>query len=113
MCTYISTDEDLGLRIQSFAVINLRGVSTNNSIICFIAMQTYKKLNFRLDFSLTWTWCSATVSKLGRVPKTTAIMTALFWFRIITRTSHISTPSSNETLHGLRFVLKIILLIKN
>jgi hypothetical protein len=25
----ISTDEDLGLRIESFAVINLRGVSTN------------------------------------------------------------------------------------
>ena len=29
----ISTDEDPGLRIESFAVINLRGVSTNNSII--------------------------------------------------------------------------------
>jgi hypothetical protein len=40
----ISTDEDPGLRIESFAVINLRGVSTNNSIICFIAMQTYKEL---------------------------------------------------------------------
>jgi hypothetical protein len=26
------------------AVINLHGVSTNNSIICFIAMQTYKEL---------------------------------------------------------------------
>jgi hypothetical protein len=38
----ISTDEDLGLRIESFAVINLRGVSTNKTIICFIAMQTYK-----------------------------------------------------------------------
>ena len=25
-----STDEDPGLRIESFAVINLRGVSTNN-----------------------------------------------------------------------------------
>jgi hypothetical protein len=34
-----------GLRIESFAVINLRGVSTNNSIICFIAMQTYKELS--------------------------------------------------------------------
>ena len=40
----ISTDEDPGLRIESFAVINLRDVSTNNSIICFIAMQTYKEL---------------------------------------------------------------------
>jgi hypothetical protein len=26
------------------AVINLRGVSTNKTIICFIAMQTYKEL---------------------------------------------------------------------
>ena len=40
----ISTDEDPGLRIESFAVINLRGVSKNKTIICFIAMQTYKEL---------------------------------------------------------------------
>ena len=40
----ISTDEDPRLRIESFAVINLRGVSTNKTIICFIAMQTYKEL---------------------------------------------------------------------
>jgi hypothetical protein len=40
----VSTDEDQGLRIESFAVINLRGVSTNKTIICFIAMQTYKEL---------------------------------------------------------------------
>jgi hypothetical protein len=40
----ISTNEDPGLRIESFAVINLRGVSTNKTIICFIAMQTYKEL---------------------------------------------------------------------
>jgi hypothetical protein len=36
ICDIISTDEDLGLRIEfieSFAVINLRGVSTNKSII--------------------------------------------------------------------------------
>ena len=33
----ISTDEDPGLRIESFAVINLRGVSTNKTII-----NTYK-----------------------------------------------------------------------
>ena len=30
-----STDEDPGLRIESFAVINLRGVSTNKTIISF------------------------------------------------------------------------------
>ena len=41
----ISTDEDPGLRIESFAVINLRGISTNKTIICFIAMQIYKELN--------------------------------------------------------------------
>jgi hypothetical protein len=40
---FISTDEDPGLRIESFAVINLRGVSTNKTIY-FIAMQTYKEL---------------------------------------------------------------------
>jgi hypothetical protein len=40
----ISADEDPGLRIESFAVINLRGVSTNKTIISFIAMQTYKEL---------------------------------------------------------------------
>jgi predicted DNA-binding protein (UPF0278 family) len=32
------------IRIESFVVINLRGVSTNKTIICFIAMQTYKEL---------------------------------------------------------------------
>jgi hypothetical protein len=40
----ISTDEDPGLRIESFAVINLRGVSTNKTIIYLITMQTYKEL---------------------------------------------------------------------
>jgi hypothetical protein len=30
--------------MSSFAVINLRGVSTNKSIICFITMQSYKEL---------------------------------------------------------------------
>ena len=40
----ISTDEDPGLRIESFAVIYLRGVSTNKTIIYLIAMQTYKEL---------------------------------------------------------------------
>jgi hypothetical protein len=46
----ISTDEDPGLRIEIFAVVNLRGVSTNKTIICFIAMQTYK--DFLLFFNL-------------------------------------------------------------
>ena len=38
------TDEDPGLRIESFAVINLRGFSTNKTVIYFIAMQTYKEI---------------------------------------------------------------------
>jgi hypothetical protein len=40
----ICIDEDPGLRIESFAVINLRGVSTNKTIIYLIAMQRYKEL---------------------------------------------------------------------
>ena len=49
ICTHIiSTDEDPGLRIESFAVINLRGVSTNKTIIYLIAMQTYKELTLYL-----------------------------------------------------------------
>ena len=51
----ISTDEDPGLRIESFAiaVINLRGVSTNKTIICFIAMQTYKELIIKKYYAVT------------------------------------------------------------
>ena len=33
ICHIISTDEDPGLRIERFAVINLCGVSTNKNII--------------------------------------------------------------------------------
>ena len=44
-CSHIiSTEKDPGLRIESFVVINLRGVSTNKTIIYLIAMQTYKEL---------------------------------------------------------------------
>jgi hypothetical protein len=49
----ICTDEDPGLRIESFAVINLRGVSTNKTIIYFIAMQTYKELINKLSVTKT------------------------------------------------------------
>ena len=44
MSYIISTDEDPGLRIENFAVINSRGVSTNKTVIYLIAMQTYKEL---------------------------------------------------------------------
>ena len=38
----ISTDEDPGLRIESFAVINLRGVSTNKTIISLPSFERNK-----------------------------------------------------------------------
>ena len=40
----ISTDEDPSLRIESSAIINLRGVSTKLSKYIVFTMQTYKKL---------------------------------------------------------------------
>ena len=40
-----STDEDPSLRIESFAIINLRGVSTKLNKYIVFTMQTYKKLN--------------------------------------------------------------------
>ena len=41
----ISTDEDPSLRIESSAIINLRGVSTKLNKYIVFTMQTYKKLN--------------------------------------------------------------------
>ena len=38
------TDEDPSLRIESFAIINLRGVSTKLNKYIVFAMQTYKEL---------------------------------------------------------------------
>ena len=40
----ISTDEDPSLRIESSAIINLRGVSTKLDKYIVFTMQTYKKL---------------------------------------------------------------------
>ena len=40
----ISTDEDPSLRIESSAIINLRGVSTKLNKYIVFTMQTYKKL---------------------------------------------------------------------
>ncbi len=39
----ISTDEDPGLRIESFAIMKLRGVTTKFKIY-FFTMQTFKEL---------------------------------------------------------------------
>ena len=39
----ISTDEDPSLQIESFAMINLRGVSTKLNKYIVFTMQTYKK----------------------------------------------------------------------
>ena len=41
----ISTDEDPSLRIESSAIINLRGVSTKLNKYIVFTVQTYKKLN--------------------------------------------------------------------
>ena len=43
----ISTDEDPSLRIESSAIINLRGVSTKLNKYIVFTMQTYKKLKKR------------------------------------------------------------------
>ena len=45
----ISTDEDPSLRIESSAIINLRGVSTKLNKYIVFTMQTYKKLTFPND----------------------------------------------------------------
>ena len=44
----ISTDEDPSLRIESSAIINLRGVSTKLNKYIVFTMQTYKKLKFKI-----------------------------------------------------------------
>ena len=45
----ISTDEDPSLRIESSAIINLRGVSTKLNKYIVFTMQTYKKLKTKLS----------------------------------------------------------------
>ena len=44
MYIIISTDEDPSLRIESSAIINLRGVPTKLNKYIVFTMQTYKKL---------------------------------------------------------------------
>ena len=46
----ISTDEDPSLRIESSAIINLRGVSTKLNKYIVFTMQTYKKLLYLYFF---------------------------------------------------------------
>jgi hypothetical protein len=50
---YVTQKDQFLLTSLQFAVINLRGVSTNKTIICFIAMQTYKELINHAVFLLT------------------------------------------------------------
>ena len=47
----ISTDEDPSLRIESSAIINLRGVSTKLNKYIVFTMQAYKKLRFPSVYS--------------------------------------------------------------
>ena len=44
ICANNNTDEDPSLRIESSAIINLRGVSTKLNKYIVFTMQTYKKL---------------------------------------------------------------------
>ena len=44
LISIISTDEDPSLRIESSAIINLRGASTKLNKYIVFTMQTYKKL---------------------------------------------------------------------
>jgi hypothetical protein len=61
ICHIISTDEDPGLRIESFAVLILRGVSTNKTIIFYrhanIQRTCYKSVH-KLSTSCLRTACS-------------------------------------------------------
>ena len=65
----ISTDEDPSLRIESSAIINLRGVSTKLNKYIVFTMQTYKKLietgNCQKIMSLLFGSC---VSSFSGVP---------------------------------------------
>ncbi len=55
----ISTDEDPGLRIESFALIKLRGVTTKFKIY-FFTMQTFKELIVQLYTHIAhWELCTA------------------------------------------------------
>ena len=47
----ISTDEDPSLRIESFAIINLRGVSTKLNKYIVFTMQTWKEF---ISFIFCW-----------------------------------------------------------
>ena len=52
---YHSTDEDLSLRIESFAIVNLRGVSTklNYSIVLYSPCRRTKNLYRSFSFDVT------------------------------------------------------------
>jgi hypothetical protein len=51
---FVETPRKFITFITFIAVINLRGVSTNKTIICFIAMQTYKELIYNIFTELHW-----------------------------------------------------------
>jgi hypothetical protein len=68
ICDIISTDEDPGLRIESFAVINLRGVSTNKTITEKIC---YKIKNIR---SLLFLQCRLSLLALQIFPRNSRVI---------------------------------------
>jgi hypothetical protein len=93
----ISTDEDPGLRIESFAVINLRGVSTNKTIICFIAMQTYKELKAMLHGAIFLATCNAILLLRDvKLPNTSFHHTLLMFSQHIENSSLISLMNISQ-----------------
>ena len=68
----ISTDEDPSLRIESSAIINLRGVSTKLNKYIVFTMQTYKKLinaTCLFEFQILTFFVGHTVHTVQCVPK--------------------------------------------
>ena len=64
ICHIISTDEDPGLRIESFAVINLRSVSTNKTIIWIYIVARFFGVPFFSFRELCWSHLYSSRSSL-------------------------------------------------
>ena len=62
----ISTDEDPSLRIESFAIIKLRGVSTKLFLNLIFTMQTYKEFKPVFCFKMCYQCCVGRVCTLVR-----------------------------------------------
>ena len=70
----ISTDEDPSLRIESSAIINLRGVSTKLNKYIVFTMQTYKKLIVQISYY------NSKYNSASQLVKTSLLSTSLLQF---------------------------------